>query len=86
MKDVCYLTEWVRAHRYCEITGDPMEAVESRIRGGIWAAGKHYKRTGPRTLWISLPEADKWVSNHQNVEPTPFPKASNGAKARVAQA
>lgn len=78
--------EWVRAAKYCELTGEPMETVESRIRAGEWAAGKHYKRTGPRTLWINLHEANQWVANQPHVEATAFPKASNSEKDSVARA
>lgn len=78
--------EWIRAARYSAVTGDPAEAVESRIRDGLWAAQKHYKRTGPRTLWINLREAQAWVANQPHVETTRFPKASKCAKAPEAHA
>ena len=83
---IIFPTEWVRAHRYCEVTGEPMDTVELRIREGVWAAGKHYKRTGPRTLWVNMVEANKWVSNQQHVESMRFPKASKSDKARPARA
>lgn len=83
---IMFPTEWVRAHRYCEITGEPMDTVESRIRDGGWAAGKHYKRTGPRTLWINVIEANKWVSNQHHVEAMSFPKASNSGRAKTGTA
>lgn len=60
--------EWVRAEKYCQITGESMEAIYSHIRDGDWAAGKHYKRTGPRTLWINIKEAQEWVRKQPHVE------------------
>lgn len=72
--------EWIRAEQYCNVTGETMHTVQSRIRDGIWAAGKHYKRTGPRTLWINLPSVNEWVKNQPHVEAAAFPKASKSEK------
>ncbi len=63
-----WVSAWVRAERYCQLSGEPMEAVYSRIRDGEWAAGKHYKRTGPRTLWINPIEVSRWIDRHPHVE------------------
>lgn len=79
---------WVRAEKYCADSGEPMNTVLDRIRSGEWAAGKHYKRTGPRTLWINRQAADEWVTNQPHVEAAPAPsqKASRSAKASAATA
>lgn len=73
--------EWVRAARYCEITGESMDTVYDRIAGGTWAAGQHYKRTGPRTLWINLPAINQWIRNQPHVEALGFPRASKSKQA-----
>ncbi|AOZ48790.1 hypothetical protein BKX93_01455 [Chromobacterium vaccinii] len=72
---------WVRADMYCRCTGEPMDAVSVRIREGHWAAGKHYKRTAQRVLWINLIEAAKWVEQQPNVEGV-FQKGSKSGKDR----
>jgi hypothetical protein len=59
---------WQRAETYCLNSGDPSDTVKERIRTGLWAAGIHYKRTGPRTLWINLPEVTKWISQQPHIE------------------
>lgn len=59
---------WVRAERYCEMSGEPLSAVNDRIHNGIWASGKHYKRTGQRTLWVNISEAQEWVRKQPHVE------------------
>jgi len=71
---------WVRVEKYCDLTGEPINTVLDRIRDGKWAAKKHYKRTGPRTLWINPQEADKWISQQPHVEAMQFPKASRFAQ------
>lgn len=59
---------WIRAEFYCQVTGEPMESVYGRIRDFSWAAGKHYKRTGKRTLWVNYPEAQEWIKAQPHVE------------------
>lgn len=60
--------KWIRCETYCTATGECDQVVRRRIRDGIWAAGLHYKRTGPRSLWINLPEVTRWIDNHPHVE------------------
>lgn len=60
--------DWIRAELYCQITGETMEAIYSHIRECNWAAGKHYKRTGQRTLWINVKEAQEWIKKQPHVE------------------
>lgn len=73
---------WVRIERYCNVTGEPATTVHDRIRAGVWAADKHYKRTGPRTLWINFAEAEKWIESQPHVEAALQPtKSSNSRKA-----
>lgn len=67
---------WVRVEKYCDETGDPISTVLERVRDGLWAAGLHYKRTGPRTLWINRREVDKWITQHPHVEAATFLKVS----------
>ncbi|HLO61718.1 MAG TPA: hypothetical protein VK165_02010 [Azonexus sp.] len=60
--------EWIRAERYSQLTGETMEAIYSHIREGDWASSKHYKRTGQRTLWINIREAQEWIRKQPHVE------------------
>lgn len=77
---------WVRAEKYCDESGEPMTAVLDRIRDGLWAANKHYKRTGPRTLWINRQEVEQWIINQPHVEAAQFRKASRFDRANEATA
>jgi len=71
--------KWVRLDAYCKMTGEPGEAVAKRILDGEWAAGKHYKRTSQRVLWVNLIEAGKWVEQQPHVEAS-FRKGSKSEK------
>jgi len=73
---------WVRAEKYCEDSGEPMTTVLTRTHSGEWAAGKHYKRTGPRTLWINMQEVDNWISQQPHVEAAQCPPGLRSARRR----
>lgn len=68
---------WIRAEKYCALTGDPIHSVHERIRAGVWAAGKHYKRTGPRTLWINIRSTEQWIEQQPDAETAQFPRGRN---------
>lgn len=76
---------WIRAEQYCRLAGESIDTVRERIRDGVWAAGKHYKRTGPRTLWISIPAVNQWIE-HQPVVESCVPQELRSARARAATA
>lgn len=59
---------WIRASKYAEISGEPYSTIEARIRDGVWAAGLHYKRIGPRTLMVNLDAVNKWMDAQPHVE------------------
>lgn len=75
---------WIRAEKYSELSGEPMDTIQTRIRDGSWAEGLQYKRTGPRTLWINLEAVTKWIQNHPHVEAAAPPKALKSVRDRVA--
>lgn len=76
---------WVRVERYCELVGEPINTVFKRITSGQWAAGLHYKRTGPRTLWINLDGANDWVTIQPHVEAACQPVSKSAKGRRGAQ-
>lgn len=77
------VSSWVRAEKYCEDSGEPMSAILDRIRNGEWAAGKHYKRTGPRTLWINRQGVEEWINLKPHVESF-CPQVSRAARGNQA--
>lgn len=71
-----HVVRWMRADRWCAFTGESLEAVRDRIRDGEWAAGLHFRRLGKRTLWLCVPEVERWIESREHVETDPFPKGS----------
>ena len=57
MADIRY----IRVNRFCEQTGYSTRAVEGKIREGVWAEGKHYRRAPDGHILINVPEYEKWV-------------------------
>jgi hypothetical protein len=79
------VNEWMRVSAYVERTGDPENAVYSRIFQGVWAEGLHYKRTSPRTLWINHTEVMRWIEGLPSAR-TDFPKGLRSVQGSGATA
>ncbi len=77
--------KWIRAEAYCQFTGESINTVRERINDGVWAAGVHYRRTGPRTLWVSLPDVTAWIEKQPLVE-SQVPEELRSARASAATA
>jgi hypothetical protein len=75
---------WIRASNYCALKGESIETVQERINNATWAAGKHYKRTGPRTLWIHWENVNAWIEKLPHTNTVPFPKGSKFGEANAA--
>lgn len=52
--------KWVKLDRYVELSGDTVDAVQSRRKAGKWLDGIQCKVVDKR-LWINLIEAQRWV-------------------------
>jgi hypothetical protein len=61
MDEAGHPVTWVKLKKYCELTGDTPAAVHARRRSGKWLDGVHC-RIADDLLWVSLPEAQKWVA------------------------
>lgn len=75
---------WVRASKYSADTDEPMDTIKERIKDGTWAAGKHYKRTSQKVLFINVAEVTKWINQQPHVEALISPRASKSVQARAA--
>ena len=61
--DTPHLT-WVRAERYCELSGEPLSTIRNRVSQGIWVQNLHFKRITERALVVNLDAITDWF-NHQ---------------------
>lgn len=52
---------WVRAEKYFELTGTPVETVRHYRKKGWWLAGKHIATVANR-LHVNIKEADAWIA------------------------
>ena len=50
--------------KYCEISGESLQAVQRRITRGIWVEGTQViKIDRIKERWIDLTEVEKWARN-----------------------
>ncbi len=55
--------KWVKIKKYCEISGDTLNAVHARRKKGVWLDGVQCKLGPDGNLWINLAEVDKWIES-----------------------
>ena len=53
----------VKLKKYCDLTGDTVDAVHAKRRKGKWLDDLHCKIAPDGNLWINLDEIEKWVEN-----------------------
>lgn len=63
-----YELHWVKLDRYVELSGDTVDAVQSRRKAGKWLDGVQCKNVDGR-LWINLPAVDKWIEKWDQKSP-----------------
>ena len=54
--------KWIKAVKYCELSGDTLEAIRARRRARKWLEGVHWRKQDG-VIWINPAEVDKWVEN-----------------------
>lgn len=56
------MLRWVRINRYCEISGETVDAVQGRLRTGVWLRDVHARQPqGSKELWVNLPAVEDWA-------------------------
>ena len=63
-----YPLEWVKLDRYVELSGDTVDAVQSRRKAGKWLDGEQCKIVDGR-LWINLPAVEEWIEKWDQTSP-----------------
>jgi hypothetical protein len=66
------LMPWVKIEKWCNETGDTMDAVHSRRKAGKWLDGQQCKVVDGR-LWVNISLAMEWVEK--------WPQHNKGTKA-----
>ncbi|WP_332848738.1 excisionase [Massilia sp. S19_KUP03_FR1] len=63
-----YPLTWVKLDRYVELSGDSVDAVQSRRHVGKWIDGVQCKIVDGR-LWINLPAVEEWIEKWDQIKP-----------------
>ena len=53
--------KWVKLKRYCNLSGDTVDAVKHKRRAGIWVDGVHWRLAGDGRIWINVEAVEKWA-------------------------
>ena len=54
---------YVRVPVFCELTGYTVDAVDGKVRKGVWLEGIHYRRAPDGHILIDLRAFHAWVEN-----------------------
>ena len=57
------IIRWVKLSKYCEISGDTINAVHAKRKKGMWIDGQHCVVAEDGNLWIDLGEVEQWVKH-----------------------
>jgi hypothetical protein len=67
------MLRWIKLSKYCAESADTVDAVDARLRAGIWLKGVHARKPeGSRELWVNLEAVNDWAEGkkpaHQHGE------------------
>ena len=73
------MLRWVKSSRYCEASGDTPDAIDKRLRTGVWLRDIHARMPdGSKSLWINLDAVNDWAAGN-------CPAHLHGKAARAAK-
>jgi hypothetical protein len=56
------MLRWVRLKKFCQESGETPDAVDARVRAGIWLRDVHVRRPeGSKELWVNLEAVNDWA-------------------------
>lgn len=58
---------YVRVPVFCTVTGYTPDAVEKKIKRGVWREGIHYRRAPDGHIMIDLRAYHEWVEGQNQV-------------------
>ena len=71
------MLHWKRLKAYCDESGDTPDAVDKRVRSGIWLRGVHVNiPEGSRETWVNELAVNDWAAGRR-------PATDHGKPARA---
>ncbi len=58
--------KWVKVNKYCQLSGDTLEAVRAKRRKQIWKDGVHYAKGQDGCFYINVMAVEQWVESNLN--------------------
>jgi hypothetical protein len=57
------MLRWVHIRQYCAVSGETPDAVEKRLRTGVWLRDVHARKPeGSAALWVNLDAVNDWAA------------------------
>ncbi len=70
------MLHWIRLKAYCAKSGDTQDAVEKRVRSGIWLRDVHVRLPeGSKEQWVNELAVNDWAAGIK-------PATNHGKRAR----
>lgn len=54
---------WVTINRAAELTGYTVDAIKHKVKGGVWAQGKQWRKAPDGRILINLEEFNRWAES-----------------------
>lgn len=54
---------WVLINRASELTGYTVNAIQHKIKGGVWPQGKLWRKAPDGRILINLEEFERWAES-----------------------
>ncbi len=54
---------WVTIKRASELTGYTVDAINHKVKGGVWAQGQLWRKAPDGRILINLEEFDRWAES-----------------------
>lgn len=63
------MTRYVLIHRFADLTGYSVKAVEGKVASGAWIEGKEYRRAPDGRVLVDMEGFERWVEGQRRVTP-----------------
>ena len=61
MHRIIALPKWVLIKKFCELTGYTPDAVNGKIKNGVWLKDVHWRKGPDGHRFINLESYEEWV-------------------------
>jgi hypothetical protein len=75
------MTRFVRIKKFADLTGYTKEAVEAKIKKGVWLSGREYRKAPDGNILVDMEGYESWVE-HAHPPGSNLGKGPSGSSTR----